>query len=193
MTNDAKALLCSAALLTLPPEKASPQEAALSALGGDRRVLEEVATEPELSTFYALLDTVRVEQLFAGNMPKTVLAPVDATFADMEGATLTDFFREDGRSDLVTLLSRHLLRGALTRADLEARIAAAPGGRASFDTVGSERLVAGLDAQGLWFAIGAAEVDPPAAARIYLTGEEVVTDNGVLHQVTGLLKPADGS
>jgi uncharacterized surface protein with fasciclin (FAS1) repeats len=140
-----------------------------------------VGSAADLSIFIATIKAVGLTETLAKPGPFTVFAPNNAAFNKLPAGTVATLLKPENRTTLTTLLSYHVVPGALTAKDLRAAIAKG-GGKASLDTLQGEPLTLSV-----------------AGDLIVLTdvkgGTSLLSDtdrpraNGVLHVIDTVLMP----
>lgn len=167
----ATALLIAAGGFSASQARSSPAEAPRAATG----------SAADLSIFTATIKAVGLTETLAKPGPFTIFAPDNAAFDKLPAGTVATLLKPENRATLTTLLSYHVVPGALTTKDLRAAIAKG-GGKASFDTLQGEPLTLSV-----------------AGDLIVLTdvkgGTSLLSDtdrpraNGVLHVIDTVLMP----
>lgn len=123
-----------------------------------------------------VIANAQLEQVLSGVGPYTLFAPVDDAFAPV-AQDLTD---EAMRAQAAALLREHMVPGVLTRADIEAAIAADEDGAVEVRTLGDGVLTFRNENNALVVSNG-------DAVSALLSGEETLASNGVIQPVTTLL------
>lgn len=145
-----------------------------------RTLAQEIAATPGLSSFAAAL-AASGEMRAAGAGPVTVFATDDGAYARLAPGVAQALLAPENRDTLGRLVAYHLVEGRIDRAELRRRVAAG-GGRAMLPTLAGEALTVTLTGDVPMLTDGDGD-------RAYLTGEETVRSNGVLHVVNGFLAP----
>ena len=129
-------------------------------------------------------DAVRaagLEPTLRGPGPYTVLAPGDAAFARLPAGSLEELMKPEGKADLTTILTYHVLPGTILLADINRAIDNGRG-KAVLATMEGKTLTATRDGQAI-------VLTDQAGNKARITGVEKPTGNGVLHEVDAVLLP----
>lgn len=164
---------CVAPVAVVPPRVVLAPE--------QRTLAQEIASTPALSSFSASLAASGDAQA-AGAGPVTVFATANDAYARLAPGVAESLLAPENRDMLGRLVAYHLVEGKVDVAELRRRVAAG-GGRALLPTLAGEPLVVTLTGDVPTLTDGDGD-------RAYLTGDEVVRPNGVLHVVNGFLAPA---
>lgn len=155
-----------------PPPVAVPPEL--------RTIAQEIAATPTLSRFAAGL-AASGDTRAAAASPVTVFAADDAAYARLAPGVADALLAPENHDTLARFVAFHLVAGKLDVAELRRRVAAA-GGRASLPTLAGEPLALTLTA-------GVPTLTDADGDVAYLSGDEIVRPNGVLHVVNGVIAP----
>ena len=139
---------------------------------------------PNLSTLVAAVKAAGLDATLSGPGPFTVFAPTNDAFGRLAPGTVDTLLKPANKASLVKVLTYHVVPGAITLADLQAKIAAG-GGKASLTTVEGEPLIAMKEGA----AISLTDV---SGNKSYLEVPDVRQSNGIVHVVNGVLVPKLG-
>ncbi|MGR6329868.1 fasciclin domain-containing protein [Sphingomonas sp. XXL09] len=134
--------------------------------------LTQLAREAAVADATALLD---------GAGPYTLFAPTDAAYARLAGDVPAALLAPENRATLLLLLRDHLVAGAVSEADLVARIRAG-GGRATLTSLAGQPIVATLDGDVVMLTSS-------SGSRAYIETADRRQANGVIHVINGVLVP----
>jgi transforming growth factor-beta-induced protein len=144
----------------------------------DQVIMPEGGSIPEVAaaagTFKTLLAAATAGGLvetLSGDGPLTVFAPTDEAFADLPEGTVESLLKPENKSQLVDILTYHVVPGRIYAAD------ALKAGRAATVQGGSVQIRAGS---------GGAKVN---AASLLVT--DIDASNGVIHVIDQVLLPAE--
>ncbi len=114
--------------------------------------------------------------------PFTVFAPTDTAFAKLPAGTVDTLLKPENKGTLTTVLTYHVVSGAVSSGDL-LKLIQQNGGTATITTLANERLTARLS--------GSKIVITDAKGRMTaVTQADVKVSNGVIHVTDGVFLPA---
>ena len=157
-------------------DSADKAEATGAAGPSDRTLAATLQGDRAFGTLEQVLDNAALGEVLAGKGPYTVFAPSDAAFA----ATAGDLGDEAMKAQAAAMLRAHIVPGTLTRADIEAAIAADESGSVEMRTMANSLLTFTREGE-------AVIVSGDNGARARLTGSETLASNGVVQPVDALL------
>jgi uncharacterized surface protein with fasciclin (FAS1) repeats len=135
-----------------------------------------------LTTLVAAVQAADMGATLSSPGPFTVFAPDNAAFEKIPAATLEALMQMTGRSDLVKILTYHVVPGRLTTADIASAVRTG-GGTATLITVqGSPRKVT-AGRNNTWVITDA------KGGRSTITQADVAQSNGMVHVVDTVLMP----
>lgn len=134
-----------------------------------RSLLDNIATNGDLSTFNSLLRKAGVSQGLSGTGPYTVLAPTEAAFLNLPDSVRDNLESPEHRELVQQLLNNHIIAGKLTTSDLQ-------DGAILKTAAGHQLKVAKRDDK---IQIGNALMEKP----------DGMSSNGVLHTINRVLVP----
>ncbi|MDP3370982.1 MAG: fasciclin domain-containing protein [Brevundimonas sp.] len=153
-----------------------------AAAPSNRTIAATLKDDRAFGTLERVLDNAALGEVLAGTGPYTVFAPADAAFTASAG----DLGDEAMKAQAAAMLRAHIVPGALTRADIEAAIAANPSRAVEMRTMANSLLTFSKEGETLIVA-------GDNGARARLTGSETLASNGVVQPVDALLvAPAPG-
>jgi len=134
-------------------------------------IVTTAANTPTLSTLVAAVTAGELVETLQGAGPFTVFAPTNQAFAALPDGTVDTLLLPENIADLQGILTYHVVPGAVMSTDLTDGMVV--------ETVNGQSLTINVSADGVSIN-GAASV---AAA-------DIVTSNGVVHVIDGVLLPA---
>lgn len=134
------------------------------------------------SSFMQALQSAGLADTLRGAGPYTVFAPTNAAWEAIPEETRRNLASADQRDRLISLLSYHIVTGAVTAEDLGGAIERAPGGRAELATVTGDNLSLSRDGDAIVVGDG-------AGGRARITRADQVQSNGVVHSIDAVLMP----
>jgi uncharacterized surface protein with fasciclin (FAS1) repeats len=146
-----------------------------------KTIAESVSGAKDQATFAAAMKAAGLADKLASNGPFTVFVPNDLAFRKLPPGTVDNLLKAENRPQLETVMTYHVVQGALTSKDLQAKITAG-GGKAEFTTLQGEPLT--VQRKGKTLEIVDAKGDVAA-----LTGAGLPQTNGVIHIVGTVLLP----
>lgn len=156
-------------------------EAAAGAMVESWNIVQNATKSPEHTTLVQALTAAGLTETLSGTGPFTVFAPTDQAFAAVP-QPMTAYLMDPGnKAALAQVLTYHVVPGAVTSADLYAKIKAG-GGKATLTTV---------EGQPLTFTevSGNIKVDGTQGSSGYVTQADVAQSNGMIHILNGVLMP----
>ena len=167
---------------TRPPIATTAEaEAAAGAMVESWNIVQNATKSPEHTTLVQALTAAGLTETLSGTGPFTVFAPTDQAFAAVP-QPMTAYLMDPGnKAALAQVLTYHVVPGAVTSADLYAKIKAG-GGKATLTTV---------EGQPLTFTevSGNIKVDGTQGSSGYVTQADVAQSNGMIHILNGVLMP----
>lgn len=156
-------------------------EAAAGAMVESGNIVQNATKSPEHTTLVKALTAAGLTETLSGTGPFTVFAPTDQAFAAVPQPMTTYLMDPANKAALAQVLTYHVVPGAVTSADLFAKIKAG-GGKATLTTV---------EGQPLTFTevSGNIKVDGTQGSTGYVTQPDVTQSNGVIHILNGVLMP----
>lgn len=156
-------------------------EAASGAMVESWNIVQNATKSPEHTTLVKALTAAGLTETLSGAGPFTVFAPTDQAFAAVP-QPMTAYLMDPGnKAALAQVLTYHVVPGAISSADLYAKIKAG-GGKATLTTV---------EGQSLTFTevSGNIKVDGTQGSSGYVTQADVAQSNGMIHILNGVLMP----
>jgi uncharacterized surface protein with fasciclin (FAS1) repeats len=145
-------------------------------------ILVNLSSSPNFSTLVSAIKTANLDDIFGGNGPITVFAPVNKAFDKLAPGQLDTLRQPAHKTELVNLLTYHAVAGRITSKDIEKQIIAG-NGQATFTTLSGGVLTAKINEN----------------RNIVLTDEnggqsvisrfDIQQSNGILHVITSVLIP----
>jgi uncharacterized surface protein with fasciclin (FAS1) repeats len=147
-----------------------------------RNIVENAVNSPDHTTLVAAVKAAGLVETLASGGPFTVFAPVNSAFAALPAGTVESLLEPANKGTLTTVLTYHVVPGALTAAELR-NLIEANGGMAELTTAAGAKLTAKLN--------GPANVviaDATGATANIVT-YDVLQSNGVIHVIDKVLLP----
>ncbi|MDR6835035.1 MULTISPECIES: fasciclin domain-containing protein [unclassified Sphingopyxis] len=156
-------------------------EAASGAMVDSWNIVQNATKSPEHKTLVQALTAAGLTETLSGAGPFTVFAPTDQAFAAVPQPMTAYLMDPVNKPALAQVLTYHVVPGAITSADLYAKIKAG-GGKATLTTV---------EGQPLTFTevSGNIKVDGTQGSSGYVTQADVAQSNGMIHILNGVLIP----
>ena len=156
-------------------------QAASGAMVESETIVQNAAKSPEHTTLVKALTAAGLTDTLSGAGPFTVFAPTDQAFAAVP-QPMTAYLMDPGnKAALAQVLTYHVVPGAITSADLYAKIKAG-GGKATLTTVAGQPLT-------FTEVSGNIKVDGTQGSSGYVTKADVAQSNGMIHILNGVLMP----
>ena len=156
-------------------------QAASGAMVESETIVQNAAKSPEHTTLVKALTAAGLTDTLSGAGPYTVFAPTDQAFAAVP-QPMTAYLMDPGnKAALAQVLTYHVVPGAITSADLYAKIKAG-GGKATLTTVAGQPLT-------FTEVSGNIKVDGTQGSSGYVTQADVAQSNGMIHILNGVLMP----
>lgn len=173
----------SAPAAALAPAPANPTVGGAAMLA-DRTIAANAAAAPNLSTLVAAVKAAGLVETLSGPGPLTVFAPTNEAFARLAPGTVDTLLKPENKASLTKVLTYHVVPGALTAADLTARVTAG-GGTATLTSVEGDPLT-------FTMTEGHLTLTDVGGNKSYVEVGDVRQSNGVVHVVNGVLVPKLG-
>lgn len=156
-------------------------QAASAATAESGNIVQTATKSPEHTTLVKALTAAGLTETLSGTGPFTVFAPTDQAFAAVPQPMTAYLMDPVNKAALAQVLTYHVVPGAVTSADLLAKIKAG-GGKATLTTV---------EGQPLTFTevSGNIKVDGTQGSTGYVMQADVAQSNGVIHILNGVLMP----
>lgn len=136
------------------------------------------------AAFSTLTKAVQAADLagpLGGTGPFTIFAPTNDAFAKLPDGTLDTLTKPENKAALTSLLSYHVVSGAVTSADIAKQIQAG-GGKATLTTVSGGTLTASMDGNDVVLTDAKG-----GKSRVVVT--DVKASNGIVHAVDTVVMP----
>lgn len=134
-------------------------------------IVDTAVATPELSTLVAAVSAAELVTTLQSAGPFTVFAPVNEAFAALPAGTVETLLLPENQADLQAILTYHVVAGAVMAGDLVDGM--------EVQTVNGETLTINVAAD------GGVTINDSAAVVI----ADIVTSNGVVHVIDGVLLP----
>lgn len=147
----------------------------------NRDIIQNAVNSADHTTLVAAVKAAGLVDTLEGPGPFTVLAPNDKAFAALPAGTVDTLLEPQNKSTLTSVLTYHVLPGALTSGEIKEK-AAAMGGAFMAKTVNGEEVTFRVDGATIFVADAKGDV-----ARV--TIPDVIQSNGVIHGIDTVLMP----
>jgi len=158
---------------TTPPETTSSADMTdVDTTASNETLLYGAMTKYELMKFVEVVSAANLQSALEGPVPLTVFAPNDQAF---------EFARLDADADIPMILKGHIVEGAMDAEALKAAVA----------ENGAPLKMTSLSGQELTvYVMGdAVKIAGPNGTLATVTQADMMQSNGVMHQISGVLKP----
>lgn len=156
-------------------------DAAAGAMVESWNIVQNATKSPEHKTLVQALVAAGLTETLSAAGPFTVFAPTDQAFAAVPPPMTAYLMDPANKASLAQVLTYHVVPGAITSADLYAKIKAG-GGKATLTTVEGQPLTF-TEVQ------GNIKVDGTQGSSGYVTQADVAQSNGMIHILNGVLIP----
>lgn len=146
-----------------------------------KNIVENAVNSADHTTLVAAVKAAGLVDTLEGPGPFTVFAPNNRAFAALPAGTVEGLLKPSEKGTLTSILTYHVVPGALTTEELKQK-AMAMGGRYSVKTVNGEDLTFSVDKSTLFVADAKGDI-----ARV--TIPDVMQSNGVIHGIDTVLMP----
>ena len=144
-------------------------------------IVAAAMTSADHKTLVAAVKAAGLVDTLAGKGPFTVFAPTDAAFAKLPAGTVGTLLQPANRAQLQSVLTYHVVPGAVTAAQLIALIEAG-GGSASLTTVEGSTLTASLSG-------GKVILTDERGGTATVIATDMVQSNGIIHVTDAVSLP----
>ena len=176
------ALFACAALFALPAVagQANPRVGG-AAMYATKTIVDNAVNSKDHTTLVAAVKAAGLVDTLSGPGPFTVFAPTNAAFAKLPAGTVDTLLKPENKGTLTTVLTYHVVAGAMTSKDI-AKAISAGGGKAVLTTVQGEPLTATMMGRRL-------KLTDAKGGTAHVTIADVRQSNGVIHVVDTVLMP----
>jgi uncharacterized surface protein with fasciclin (FAS1) repeats len=147
-----------------------------------KTIVDNAVNSKDHTTLVAAVKAAGLVETLSGPGPFTVFAPTNAAFAKLPAGTVDTLVKPENKAMLTSILTYHVVAGAMTAKDIAAA-AKANGGKATLTTVQGETLTAWKDSKGGWWLTDA------KGGKAKITIPNVMQSNGVIHVIDTVLMP----
>lgn len=148
---------------------------------GQKDVVDTAIGSPDHTTLVSAVQAAGLVDTLKGAGPFTVFAPTNAAFDALPAGTVDTLLKPESKSDLTSVLTYHVVPGAVDAATLTQQIQAS-GGTATLKTVQGGELKAQVVDGGVTLTDAQGHV-----AKV--TTADLKASNGVIHVVDKVLMP----
>ncbi len=160
---------------TTTTTKAESMTGSTAASTADKTIVEVAASNPDFSTLVSAVQAAGLADTLSGPGPYTVFAPTNEAFAKIPAATLQSLLEPANQETLKKILTYHVVAGKVMAADVQ------PG---PVTTVEGQPFTVEVDGNSVILVDGKGN-------RSKVTSTDIVTSNGVIHVIDGVLLPPD--
>jgi len=146
----------------------------LTAPSATQNIVQIAAGNPEFSTLVAAVQAAGLVDTLSGSGPFTVFAPVNAAFSALPSGTLDTLLKPENKSLLTSILTYHVVPGAVFAGDVMA---------GNVPTVNGSMFTVSMDKGSVHITDGKGN-----SARVVQT--DIAATNGVIHVIDAVLIPA---
>ena len=146
-----------------------------------KTIVENAVNSKDHTTLVAAVKAAGLVETLSGPGPFTVFAPTNAAFAKLPAGTVDTLVLPENKAQLTSILTYHVVAGAMTSQDL-AKAIKAGGGKATLTTVQGEPLVASMMGKRIMLT-------DAKGGMSHVTIKDVRQSNGVIHVVDTVLMP----
>ncbi len=146
-----------------------------------KNIIENAVNSKDHTTLVAAVKAAGLVDTLSGPGPFTVFAPTNAAFAKLPAGTVESLVKPENKATLTTILTYHVVSGAMDSKAIAAAIKAG-GGKAELTTVQGGKLTATMSGSKLKL------IDAKGGASV-VTIKDVYQSNGVIHVVDTVLMP----
>ena len=146
-----------------------------------KNIIENAVNSKDHTTLVAAVKAAGLVDTLSGPGPFTVFAPTNAAFAKLPAGTVESLVKPENKATLTTILTYHVVSGAMDSKAIAAAIKAG-GGKAELTTVQGGKLTATMSGNKLKL------IDAKGGASV-VTIKDVYQSNGVIHVVDTVLMP----
>jgi uncharacterized surface protein with fasciclin (FAS1) repeats len=152
-----------------------------AAMYPSKNIIQNATNSRDHTTLVAAVKAADLVSTLEGPGPFTVFAPTNEAFAKLPPGAVEDLLKPENKSELVKILTYHVVPGRLTERDLKAKVRAG-GGKAELRTVEGEPLTVSMNGGGL-------ELTDAKGGTAQITIANVMQSNGVIDVVGAVLMP----
>jgi uncharacterized surface protein with fasciclin (FAS1) repeats len=146
-----------------------------------KNIVENAVHSKAHTTLVAAVKAAGLVDTLEGAGPFTVFAPTNNAFAKLPKGTVESLVQPENKDKLTTILTYHVVPGALTARDLKAAVRQG-GGKTELKTVQGETLVVTQHGKGLDLTDAKGDV-------AHITIPDVMQSNGVIHVIDTVMIP----
>jgi uncharacterized surface protein with fasciclin (FAS1) repeats len=138
-------------------------------------IVDVAAGNPDFSTLVAAVQAADLVETLSGDGPFTVFAPTDDAFAALPEGTLDDLLLPENKDTLATILTYHVVAGAVMSSDLS--------DGQEVETVQGDILTVGVSDSGV-------TLTDASGNTVNVVIADVEASNGVIHAIDGVVLPS---
>jgi uncharacterized surface protein with fasciclin (FAS1) repeats len=153
----------------------------ITVFGQGKDVVDIAIGSKDHSTLVAAVKAADLVATLKGAGPFTVFAPTNAAFDKLPEGTVANLLKPENKSQLVKILTYHVVSGNLDAAAVMGAIKKG-NGKAVLTTVSGGKLTASLD-------MGKVKLTDESGNSALVTVADLKGTNGVVHVINGVLLP----
>jgi uncharacterized surface protein with fasciclin (FAS1) repeats len=144
-------------------------EASASTLAPTKNVVENAIASADHTTLVAAVKAAELVETLSGAGPFTVFAPTNEAFAKLPAGTVDNLLKPEMKADLTGVLTYHVVAGSVKAADLKdgQKVKTLNGGELTVSIKDGKVMINGAN----------------------VTAADVVSSNGFIHVIDGVLLP----
>ncbi|TPG40398.1 fasciclin domain-containing protein [Sphingomonas koreensis] len=146
-----------------------------------KTIVENAVNSKDHTTLVAAVKAAGLVDTLSGPGPFTVFAPTNEAFAKLPAGTVDTLVKPENKATLTSILTYHVVPGAISAADIAAN-AKAHGGTATYTTVQGEPLTFKKGSGGWMIMDGKGDSGK-------ITIADVRQSNGVIHVIDTVMMP----
>ncbi len=175
-----------AAGLVVAPASAKMSTSKTVMVGGapmypSKDIIDNAVNSKDHTTLVAAVQAAGLVETLKGPGPFTVFAPTNAAFAKLPAGTVETLVKPENKGTLTTILTYHVVAGAMDSKKIAAAIKAGHG-KAELTTVQGGKLTASMMGKKLMLTDAKGGMSTVTIANVYQS-------NGVIHVVDTVLMP----
>lgn len=167
---------------TAAQDPALAEEAAAPAAETPGTVVAVAQGNPDFSTLVTAVTAAGLGETLSGAGPFTVFAPTNAAFEKLPDGTLETLTAPEGKEQLTSILTYHVVPGSTDAATLTKAIAD-NGGSYEMTTVNGAKLTATIDGDKV-------VLTDAKGGKATVTATDVAASNGVIHVIDTVVMPS---
>lgn len=152
-----------------------------AAMYPSKDIVSNAVNSKDHTTLVAAVKAASLVETLQGDGPFTVFAPTNAAFDKLPKGTVETLLKPENKKTLQAVLTYHVLAGKFSAKDIVGAIKKG-GGKATFNTVNGETLIAMLDGKSV-------VLKDNSGNKSMVTIADVNQSNGVIHVIDTVVLP----